>query len=65
MNTDTRSLSPKEYAQRHGVTTRTVHRWIKAKRLHVIRFSKRTIRIVPRAMVTDADTLRHIETSAL
>lgn len=41
------SLSPKEYAQRHGVTPRTVHRWIKAGRLHVLRITKRTIRIVP------------------
>jgi predicted site-specific integrase-resolvase len=42
-----RSLSPKEYALRHGVSTRTVHRWIKSGRLHVLRITKRTIRIVP------------------
>lgn len=44
------SLSPKEYAQRHGVSTKTVHRWIKARKLNVIRFSARTIRIVPRSL---------------
>lgn len=41
-----RSFSPKEYAQRHGVCTRTVHRWIKSGRLRVLRITKRTIRIV-------------------
>lgn len=45
-----RSISPKEYAQRHGVSTRTVHRWIKAGRLRIIRFNARVIRIVPRSV---------------
>jgi excisionase family DNA binding protein len=40
-----RHLSPKEYAQRHGVSTRTVHRWIRDGRLVVVRMTKRTIRI--------------------
>jgi excisionase family DNA binding protein len=45
-----RSLSPKEYARRHGVSTRTVHRWIKAGRIRIIRFNARVIRIVPRQL---------------
>jgi excisionase family DNA binding protein len=40
------SLSVKQYAERHGVCTRTVHRWIKSGRIPVHRFSKRTLRIV-------------------
>jgi excisionase family DNA binding protein len=43
--TERRHLSPKEYAQRHGVSTRTVHRWIRDGRLVVVRMTKRTIRI--------------------
>jgi predicted site-specific integrase-resolvase len=45
-----RSLSPKEYAHRHGISTRTVHRLIKAGRLHVIRFNARVIRVVPKGL---------------
>lgn len=45
MTVERRHLSPKEYAQRHGVSTRTVHRWIKEGRLVVVRMTKRTIRI--------------------
>jgi hypothetical protein len=53
------SFSPKEYAERHGVSTRTVHRWIKSGRVHVIRFTARTIRVVPKQMLTDDDTRGH------
>ena len=40
------SLSVKQYAERHGVSTRTVHRWIKSGRIPVQRLTKRTLRIV-------------------
>jgi excisionase family DNA binding protein len=40
------SLSVKQYAERHGVCTRTVHRWIKSGRIPVQRLSARTLRIV-------------------
>lgn len=58
--TDNRvSLSIKEYAERHGVCTRTVRRWIKAGRVPVQRFSKRTIRIVMSVRRNRADSCGH------
>jgi excisionase family DNA binding protein len=39
------SLTIPQYAQRHGVTPRTVRRWIKAGRVPAIRHSRQTVRI--------------------
>lgn len=45
---ESQSLSPKQYAQRHGVSTRTVFRWMHNGRIKhddIERLSARTIRI--------------------
>lgn len=43
---DTRvRLTVKDYAAARRVSVRTVHRWIKAGRLPVVRYSARTLRI--------------------
>lgn len=60
---DQRMLSPKQYAERHGISTRTVHRWIKAGRLNVLRLSPRTIRVYAvRRNIQDSDTRGQIAT---
>lgn len=56
------SWTVKEYADRHSISTRTVWRLIKAKRLHVLRFGPRTVRIVSRK-VTDSDPIGQEATS--
>ena len=57
-------LSPKQYAERHGVSTRTVHRWIKAGRLNVLRLSARTIRIYAvKRRSQDSDTSGQMATN--
>lgn len=42
----THGFTIKEYAERHGVCTRTVRRWIKAGKLPAQYLSKRTIRVL-------------------
>lgn len=59
------SLSPKQYAKKHGVSTRTVHRWIKSGRIPVVRYTARTLRIefVTRK-AKDSDSCGQIMTDA-
>jgi excisionase family DNA binding protein len=51
-------LTIQEYADRHKVSTRTVHRWIKEGRVPVVRYTARTVRIeyVPRLAIRQIPT---------
>jgi transposase-like protein len=50
-------LSPKEYAYRHGISTRTVFRWIREGRIVAKKLTPRTTRVYPRQH--NSDTTRH------
>lgn len=55
------SLTLKEYAAKHKVSVKTVYRWIRSGRVHVVRYSARTLRIefIPRSNLSPKRVIRH------